>query len=67
MKKFLSLFTVLSYMLFYSQDVYQNGFSAGYKAGYCYNTLGCIAPISPIGDRYIKNDYQTGYFKSSFS
>lgn len=61
MKKFLLIFTLLSSMLFYSQDVYQNGFSAGYKAGYCYNLLGCVAPISPIGDRDIKNDYQTGY------
>ncbi|MEA1850925.1 hypothetical protein U9K52_18580 [Chryseobacterium sp. MHB01] len=61
MKKLMTIFTVLLSTILYCQDIYQNGFSAGYKAGYCYNILGCIAPISPIGDRDIKNDYQTGY------
>ncbi|WP_288243478.1 hypothetical protein [uncultured Chryseobacterium sp.] len=61
MKKLMTLFTVLLSTILYCQDIYQNGFSAGYKAGYCYNNLGCIAPISPIGDRDFKNDYQTGY------
>lgn len=61
MKKLMTLFTVLLSTILYCQDSYQNGFSAGYKAGYSYNVLACVAPISPIGDRDIKNDYQTGY------
>lgn len=61
MKKLTTIFSFIISTFLYSQDVYQNGFSAGYKSGYCYNVLGCVAPISPIGFRDIKNDYQTGY------
>jgi hypothetical protein len=61
MKKSISILALFGCMFLYSQDVYQKGFSAGYKAGYCYNILGCIAPVSPIGNRDIKSDFQTGY------
>lgn len=61
MKQLLTFFAVVLSTILYCQDSYQKGFSAGYKAGYCYNILGCIAPIAPIGYIDIKNDYQTGY------
>lgn len=61
MRKILTILTIASSSILYCQNVYQNGFSAGYKAGYCYNQLGCVAPIAPIGQLDIKTDYQTGY------
>lgn len=61
MKKLIKLFALFLSIFIYSQDPYQNGFSAGYKAGYCYNILGCVAPVAPIGYRDINNDYQSGY------
>ncbi|NMR34238.1 hypothetical protein HIO71_08450 [Chryseobacterium aquaticum] len=61
MKKITTIFSVIISTILYSQDVYQNGFTAGYKAGYCYNVLGCIAPVTPIGQLDVKQDYQTGY------
>ncbi|KNB60624.1 hypothetical protein [Chryseobacterium sp. Hurlbut01] len=61
MKKIITLFSLIVSTVLYSQDVYLNGFSLGYKAGYCYNILGCVAPIAPIGFIDVKNDYQTGY------
>jgi len=61
MKKTITVVSIIVSTILYSQDVYQNGFSAGYRSGYCYNILGCVAPVAPIGFRDIKNDYQTGY------
>jgi len=61
MRKILTILTIASSSILYCQNVYQNGFSAGYKAGYCYNQLGCVPPIAPIGQLDIKTDYQTGY------
>lgn len=61
MRKILTILTIVSSSILYCQNVYQNGFSAGYKAGYCYNVLGCVEPVAPIGFVDIKNDYQTGY------
>ncbi len=61
MKKLALILSMTISIIVYSQNQYQNGFSSGYKAGYCYNVLGCVAPIAPIGFIDIKNDYQTGY------
>ena len=48
--------------IFFSQTTYQNGFSEGYRAGYCHGVIsGCVSPVAPIGPVDIKNDYQTGY------
>ena len=58
MKTFIPFFFPV---IFFSQTTYQNGFKAGYEAGYCHGKIGCIAPIAPIGALDIKNDYQTGY------
>lgn len=58
MIKYLFLFVPI---IILSQTTYQNGFKAGYEAGYCHGKIGCIAPIAPIGALDIKNDYQTGY------
>ncbi|MDQ0593569.1 hypothetical protein QFZ37_002283 [Chryseobacterium ginsenosidimutans] len=61
MKKLITIFTLILSVFIYSQDAYQNGFSAGYKSGYCYNILGCVSPAAPIGYRDVNNNYQTGY------
>lgn len=58
------IMTILTGLVF-GQTSYDNGFQSGYKAGYCYNDFGCIAPTPPItpiphiGESY--DSYQDGY------
>lgn len=59
MIKYLFLFVPI---IIFPQTTYQNGYKAGFEAGYCHGKIsGCVAPIAPIGPVDIKNDYQTGY------
>ncbi len=49
----------------FSQNEYSRGFQAGYKAGYCHNDYGCIAPVPPITPIPLVGEsdynYQDGY------
>lgn len=67
-KLFLLAILVFSTLILKGQDQYSNGFSTGYRKGYCYGKeLGCIAPIPPIppipsiGESL--DNYQDGYNK----
>lgn len=66
MKKFLLLASmVFGLNLIYSQTPFGIGFKAGWKAGYCYNQTGCVAPVAPVpsvptaSENY--DSYQDGY------
>lgn len=64
-RKLLLLFLFVSFTMF-GQSNFSNGFSDGYKKGYCQNQgIGCLAPISPISPipnvNENLNSYQDGY------
>ncbi|MDB5015616.1 MAG: hypothetical protein JWQ84_448, partial [Mucilaginibacter sp.] len=73
MKKLIFILTLLcSFLTLKAQDIsgvnnYSDGFSKGYKNGYCYGTEfeGCIAPIPPIppipSNGESPDSYQDGY------
>lgn len=48
-----------------AQSNFNNGFQAGYKEGYCYSQIGCIAPIPPTPPIPLNtenlNSYKDGY------
>lgn len=47
-KQILISLLLLFTTMIYGQTKYDIGFKTGYKEGYCYNDIGCIAPIPPI-------------------
>ena len=49
-----------------AQNSFYDGFNSGYKAGYCFNEIGCLEPIPPIAGVQTftpvgQTDYQHGY------
>jgi len=62
--KFFLLLLILISLTTYSQtNSYSDGWKVGYKAGYCYQNYGCVAPVAPVSPipRVGKNTYQDGY------
>ena len=48
MKKLFILLMLVVLTSFTTEDKYCEGFQDGYKAGYCYEVVGCIEPTPPI-------------------
>lgn len=66
MKKALVILLFLLSIISFGQSNFSNGFSDGYKKGYCQNQgIGCLAPIPPIAPipnvNENMNSYQDGY------
>ncbi len=71
MKRFLTALATLGFAVIFAQAAYASsfcyGFQAGYKAGYCYQQFGCIAPIPPIcpipgiGESTFQDGYNRGF------
>ena len=68
MKQFVILITIVcSINTLIGQNQFSKGFEKGWKAGYCYQEVGCFAPISPAtpvphySESY--DSYKDGYSK----
>jgi hypothetical protein len=59
--------TLLIFLILFSlgQSNYETGFASGYKAGYCYNDIGCVPPSIPVTPNPLVNEsinsWQDGY------
>ena len=60
---------MLAPMFIYGQASYCDGWKAGFKDGYCYNSPGCVAAVAPPcpvpnpGERSYKDGYARGVLK----
>lgn len=66
MKKQVATLLLLFFtIVVFGQNNYDRGFKNGYKEGYCYNDIGCVAPIPPITPIPLvgesSDSYQDGY------
>lgn len=63
MKKIFATLLLLSALTVYAATGFCEGWSDGYKAGYCYQQYGCIPPIVPICPipNIGEDSYQDGY------